>query len=141
MRKSYFIKSRHKLDRSCYWRLMESSTQAQSIKIYDFRISISEIRPMMNWMIEISLLTTLVMYKAYFKSHYTQKQRLRTHILCEKLLHMYALEFCNQVLPNLHCLWSEEFCSQQQSIKLLELVMCWDLCKGISHILGSMQMS
>ena len=33
-----------------------------------------------------------------------------------------------------YSLWSEEFCSQQQSFNLLELVMYWDPCKGVSHI-------
>ena len=27
----------------------------------------------------------------------------------------------------------KELCSQQQSIKLLELVIYWDLCKGVGH--------
>ena len=37
------------------------------------------------------------------------------------------------MLSNLHHLWSEELYSQQQSIKLLELVIYWDPCKGVSH--------
>ena len=40
-----------------------------------------------------------------------------------------ALGFCNQVLHDLHRLLSEELCSQQQSIKLLELVMDWRFIK------------
>ena len=37
------------------------------------------------------------------------------------------------MLPDLHHLWSEELCSQQQSIKLLELVTYLDSCKWVSH--------
>ena len=48
------------------WR---NSTQARSIKIYDYKISRFEIQPMMNCLIKVSFLTTLVIYKAYFKSH------------------------------------------------------------------------
>ena len=126
-----------RLDKCFYRSLMQkldtSSTQAWFIDIYNFKISRSEIRPMMTWMIRISFLTTLVIYKVYFKSHQVRKQRPRTHILCVKLLRLYALGFCNQVLSDLHCLWSEELCSQQQSFKLLELVTYWDPCKGVSY--------
>ena len=115
-----------KLDTNCYWGLMKkldtSSTQARPIKNYDFKFLRSEIRPMITWLIRVSLSTTLVIYKTYFKSHQVQKRRCRTHTLCVKLLHLYALKFCNQVLSDLHRLWSEELCSQQQSIKFLELV-------------------
>ena len=107
--------------------------KAWSIEIYDFRISKSKIWLMMTWMIRVSSLTTLVIYKDYFKSHYTWKQRLRTHILCEKLLRLCALRLYNQVFPDLHHLWNEKLCSQQQSIKSLELVMYWDPWKEVSH--------
>ena len=127
----------NKLNTSCYWGLMKkldtSSTQAQSIENYDFKFLRSEIRPMMTWMIRVSLSTTLVIYKAYFKSHQVQKQRPRTHILYMKLLRLYVLGFCNQVFHDLYRLWNEELCSQQQSIKLLDLVMYWDPCKRVSH--------
>ena len=112
------------------WR---SLTQAQSIKNYNFRISRFKIQPMLYYFIRVSFLTTLVIYKAYFRSRYTRIQRPRIHILYVKSLYLYVIGFCNQVLPNLHCLWSEEFCSQQQSFKLLELVTYWDPCKGVSH--------
>ena len=44
-----------------------SSTQAQSIEIYDFRNSRSEILPMMTWMIRVSLLISYI--KLIFISH------------------------------------------------------------------------
>ena len=112
-----------KLNTSCYQGLMKkfntNSTQAWSIENYNFRNLISEIRLIMTWMVRVSLSTTLVIYKVYFKIHQVQKQRLRTHILCVKLMCLYALEFCNQVLPDFHHLWSEEFCSQHNQSS------CW----------------
>ena len=57
------------------WR---SSTQTRFIENYDFRNSRSKIRPILYYLIRISFLTTLVIYKAYFKSHHTQIQRPRT---------------------------------------------------------------
>ena len=35
--------------------------------MYDFKISKSKIQPMLTWMIRVSFLTTLVIYKTYFK--------------------------------------------------------------------------
>ena len=85
------------LDKCCYQRVIEmlgtSSTQVRSIEIYDFRNLRSEIWSMMTWMIRVSLFTTLVIYKTYFKSHQVRKQRLRTYILFEKLLCLCALGF------------------------------------------------
>ena len=107
------------------WR---SSTQTRFIENYDFRNSRSKIRPILYYLIRISFLTALVIYKAYFKSHHIRIQRPKTHILYMKILRLCALGFCNQVLPDLHCWWSEDLCSQQ-----LELVTYWDLCKGVSH--------
>ena len=40
-------------------------------------------------MIRVSLLTTLVIYNDYFKSHQVWKQRPRTHVLYVKLLRLY----------------------------------------------------
>ena len=58
-----------------YW---ASSTPAQSIENYDFRIlSRSEIQPKLMYLFRISFLTTLNIYKAYFKRYHTRIQRLR----------------------------------------------------------------
>ena len=121
------------LNTSCYRGLIRSSTQAQSIKNYDFKFLRSELRSMITWIIRVSLFTTLIIYDAYFKSHQVRKQRPKTHIFYVKLLRLCTLGFCNQVLLDLYRQWSEEFCSQQQSIKLLELITYWDPCKGVSH--------
>ena len=104
------------------WR---SSIQAQSIENYNFIISRSNIWPMLYYLIRVSFLTTLVIYKTYFKSHHIQIQRPKTIILYVKLLRFYALGICDQVLLDLHHLWIEKLFSQQESFMLLELVTDW----------------
>ena len=97
----------------------ESSIEAESVEIYKMKISISNFQLMMTCLCRVSFLTTLDIYKTYFKGHHTW----RTHALSvqvpnslwKKLLHLCALGFCNQVLLDLHCWWSEELCSQQSS--------------------------
>ena len=59
---------------------------------------------MLFYFIGVSFLTTLVIYKANFKNRHTWIQRPITHILCVKLLRLYALGFCNQVLLDFHSL-------------------------------------
>ena len=72
------------------------------IENYNFKFLRSKFQPMMTSMIRISLSTTLNIYKTYFKSHQVQKQRSRTHILCVKLLGLYAFGFCNRMFLDLH---------------------------------------
>ena len=81
-------------------------------------------------------LTTLDIYKAYFRSHHIReykenicKKWTMPYSLWKKLLCLCALGFCNQVLIDLHCWWSEEVCSQHSS----------SLSWWMSHILGSVQ--
>ena len=58
---------------------MRSSTngsiEARSIENYDFQFSRSEIQPKFMYFFKVSFLTTLDIYKAYFKSHHTGIQR------------------------------------------------------------------
>ena len=93
-----------------------------------------------------SFLLTLDIYKAYFRGRHTReykenicKRWLMPYSLWKNQLHLYTLEFCNQVLLDIYCWWSEEFCSQQSSSSgcvshVLRAVHHWLL---ISHILGS----
>ena len=85
-------------------KLDDSLTVVRSIENYDFRISKSKIWPSLVYLFEISFLTTLDIYKAYFKGCHTQKYRdQETYILCVKLLRLYAIEFCNRMLLDLYC--------------------------------------
>ena len=121
--------------KACYWDLMwnsiDSSTTAQSIENYDFSISKSKIQPKLVYLFKVSFFTTLDIYKSYFKSHHTRIRELRDLFFCVKLLHLYSIGFCNQVLLDHHCWWSEELCSQKHLLKLLELITYWDPWKGL----------
>ena len=75
---------------ACYrdliWSSIDSSTAARSIKNYDFKISRSEIRPNLVYLFRVSFLTTLDIYKDYFKGHHTRIQRPRDLFsLCEAI--------------------------------------------------------
>ena len=85
------------------------------------------------YLYRVFFLTTLVIYKAYFRGHHIREYKENIckrwpmlYSLWKKLLYLYALGFCNQVLLDLHCWWSEEICSQQSSSS-------W--C--VSHVLGA----
>ena len=60
-------------------KLDKSSTEAESIEIYDIRISRSDFWPMLTCMCRVSFLIALDIYKTYFKGHYTW----RTHALSD----------------------------------------------------------
>ena len=90
---------------------------------------------MFLYLYRVSFLTTLDLYKAYFRDRHIReykenicKRWLMPYPLWKKLLCLYALGFCNQVLLDLHCWWSEELCNQQSSSS-------W----WVSHVLGSVQ--
>ena len=61
---------------------------------------------MLTCMCRVSFLTTLDIYKTYFKGRYTWRTRAESGLvfcsLCKKLLRLYALGFYNQVLLDLH---------------------------------------
>ena len=106
-----------------------------SIEIYEIIISRSDFQPMLTCLCRVSFLTTLDIYKAYFKGHHIREYKENTCkkwpkpcSLWKKLLCLCTLGFCNQVLLDLHCWWSEELCNKQSSSS------CW-----VSHVLGSIQ--
>ena len=133
-----FIKPRQKSwQNHFYWDLMlkldRSSTQAVSVKNYQIRSSRSNYRHIPMYLYRLSFLTTLDIYKDYFKGHHAcivwldAKSGLVHYSLCRKLLRLYAKGFVTKELPDLHCWWFEELCSQQSPSS-------W--C--VSHVLGSM---
>ena len=61
----------------------ESSIEAESVEIYKMKISISNFQLMMTCLCRVSFLTTLDIYKAYFKGHHTW----RTHALSVQVLY------------------------------------------------------
>ena len=127
----------------------------KSIENYEIRIFKSDFRLMLMYLCRVSFFITLDIYKAYFRGRHIReykenisKRWLMPYSLWRKLLRLCALEFCNQVLLDLHCWWSEELCSQQFSSSWCVshilgavhhwLVTYWDQCKrGGVHILKS----
>ena len=128
-----------------------------SIEIYEIIISRSYFQPMLTCLCRVSFLTTLDIYKAYFRGCHIREYKENickmwpmSYFLWKKLLHLCALEFCNQVLLDLHCWWSEELRSQQSSSSWyvshvlkavhLWLVTDWDLCiKRVAFIYWRVQ--
>ena len=102
-----------------------------SIKIYENKIFSSDFIPIHVYVFRFSFLTTLNLYKDYFKG----RQRLReceakfcscklwleikfalVHLSLEKLLHLYTVGFCDQgVSWSSLCWWTKELCSQYLS--------------------------
>ena len=105
-----------------------------SIENYVIRIFISDFRPMLMYLCKVSFLTTLDIYKTYFRSRHKREYKENTckkwsmpYFLWKKLLRLCALGFCNQVLLNLHCWWSEELCSQHL-LQVGVLITYWEPC-------------
>ena len=88
------------------------------------------------YLCRVSFLTTLDLYKAYFRGRHIREYKENIckrwpmpYSLWKKLLRLCALRFCNQVLLDLQCWWSEELCSQHSSSS------SW----WVSHVLRSVQ--
>ena len=107
-------------------KLDRSLTQAISVKTYRIKIFRSDFRPKLMYMCWVSLLITLDIYKAYFKGRWACKKCPSSLFFLKKLLRLYAKVFVTKELPNLHCWWTKELCSQQSS---------WSW--WVSHVLGS----
>ena len=95
---------------------------SQSIEVTRIQISRSDFWARLMYLYRVSFLTTLDLYKTYFRGRHIREYKENIckrwpmpYSLWKKLLRLYALGFCNQVLLYLHCWWSEELCSQQSS--------------------------
>ena len=93
------------------WNLIDSSIATRSIEIYNFQFSRSKIRSRFKYLFRASFLTTLNIYNTYLKAVIHRYRDQETYFLCVKLLCLYVIGFCNQVLHDLHCWWSEELCN------------------------------
>ena len=112
-----------KLDRSlCKSFLSRFNVEAQH-KLYLSRITKSDFLDLIT-RISLSicvrfLFSQLDIYKDYFKGRHKVMQKNNTCNKCpsspfslKKLLHLYTKGFVTKELPDLHCWWSEELCSQ-----------------------------
>ena len=108
-------------------KLDRSSTQAVSVEIYEIRTSRLIFGPCWNICIGFLFVTTLDIYKDYFKGLHACKKCPSSLFSLKKLLRLYAKSFVTKEFRDLHCWWTDELCSQQH----LQVA-------GVSHILGSM---
>ena len=99
MKKSYSLKLNRYLDRNSIYRdlrteLNRSLTDAEPVEIYEIRISRSDFQ-MLTCMCRVSFLTTLDIYKAYFKGRYIWKAHAKSDLmpysLCKKLMRLLRL--------------------------------------------------
>ena len=97
---------------------------------------------MLMYLCRVSFLTTLDLYKTYFRGCHRENTR-RTYAKGDRCLILFercycvfcALGFCNQVLLDFHCWWSEELCSQQSFLSWwFSLVL--GSAQLVSHVLG-----
>ena len=87
------------------------------IENYENQFFRYDFRSMLMYLCRVSFLTTLNIYKAYFRGCHVReykenicKKWLMPYSLKKKLLRLCTLWFCNQVLLDLHCWWSEKLC-------------------------------
>ena len=86
------------LDRKDFYRdlkskLNRSLTQVVSVEIYEIRISRSNFLPMLVYLYRVSFLTTLDIYKTYFKDRGACRKCHTSLFSLKKLLGLYAKGF------------------------------------------------
>ena len=116
-----------------------SSTQTVSVETYEIITFRYDFRPMLKYLYSVSFLTTLDIYKIYFKDRYTWRTHAESDLVHYSLWRIYCV-FTPRVL------WPRSFLifivdelknfAANNLFKLLELVMYWDPCILVSHILG-----
>ena len=81
-----------------------------SIEVTGIQISRSDFWARLMYLCRASFLTTLDLYKAYFRGRHIREYKENIckrwpmpYSFKKKLLHLCALGFCNQVLLDLHC--------------------------------------
>ena len=83
-------------------KLDRSSTQAVSVETYKIRNSRSVFQPMLVYLYRVSFLTTLDIYKDYFKDSRICRKCPSSLFSLKKLLHLYAKGFVTKELPDHH---------------------------------------
>ena len=96
------------------------------------------------YLCKISFVTTLDIYKVYFKGRHiweykenTSKRRLMPYSLRKKLLRLCALRFLTKWFLIFIVDEVKNFAANIFIPQVGEWVMYWDFCKGVSHVLGS----
>ena len=103
MKKSYSLNLNSNLDKKTSIEVYSrSSTEVVSVETYKIRTFRSDFWPMLKYLYRVSFLTTLDIYKAYFKGHHVCRKCPSSLFFLNKLLHLYAKSFVTKDLPNLH---------------------------------------
>ena len=127
---------------NCIYRGLKLDT-SRSIKVMEIQISRSDFCARLMYLCRVSFLTTLDLYKAYFRGRHIREYKENIckrwpmpYSLWKKLLRFCALGFCNQVLLDLHHVDEVKNFEANNLLQVGRLVMYWDSCKGVSHVLG-----
>ena len=103
MKKNYLLNLDRKTSIKVYSRKLDkSSTEAVFVETYEIRTSRSDFWPMLKYLYRIFFLTTLDIYKAYFKGRRACRKCPSSLFSLKKLLHLYAKGFVTKELPNFH---------------------------------------
>ena len=98
-----------------YWGLMlkfdRSSTQVVSVENYEIRISKSDYTHILEYLCKVSFLTTLNIYKDYFKSRHKWCKVLNTRILWPETKIALVIILSIEATASLR----QEFCDQEAS--------------------------
>ena len=140
-----FIKARWKSWQNPFYqelllKLDKNSTQVVSIENYEIKIYRSDYMHILEYLCRVSFLTTLDIYKNYFKSRHKVMQSDNTRILWPEIEialvhHILSRSYC---VFTLRVLWprnflifivggTKELCSQHLP-QVGVLVIYWDLC-------------
>ena len=84
-------------------KLVKNLTEAVSVETYEIRISKSNFRPMLKYLYRVSFLTTLNIYKAYFKGNRACRKCPNLLFSLKKLLHLYVKGFMTNKIPDIYC--------------------------------------
>ena len=93
------------------------STQTISVENYEIRLFRSDYTHIPMYLCRVSFLTTLDIYKDYFKRCHTIlwvtkcKNWPSSLFSLKKLLRLYAKGFMTKELPDLHYWWTKKLCS------------------------------
>ena len=105
-----------------------------SIENYGNQFFKSDFQPMLIYLCRVSFLTTLDIYKAYFRGRHIRKYKenickrwLMPYSLWKKLLRLYTLGFCNQVLLDLIVDEVKNF-TAKNLLQVGVLFTCWEPC-------------
>ena len=136
VKKSYSLKLNKYLDRNSIYqhlrtKLNRSSIEAESVEIYEIRISKSDFWPLLTCMCRVSFLTTQDIYKAYFKGCHTRRIYAESDLVHYSLWRSYCIFMPRVLWPRSFLIFIVDEVKNFVANNLLqvgELVTYWDPC-------------